>query len=99
MLAQAVHSADTQLLEKCLLVRSSSVIVGSVRRLPPAHVVPLMDALLVRLQARPSRAEALVEWIRAVLICHSAHLVSVKKKTPSLPLYILIPPLFRCPTS
>lgn len=77
MLSQAIHTSDVQLLEQALQVHNSDMILATVRRLPPSHVVPLLDQLLLRLQRRPNRARQLVEWVRAVLLVHTGYLLSV----------------------
>ncbi|RKO92830.1 WD40-repeat-containing domain protein [Blyttiomyces helicus] len=77
MLTQAIQAEDRQLLEQALQVSNPSIILSSVRRLPPSSVIPLLDQLLVRMQRRPNRAVDLIEWIRAVVIAHASYLMSV----------------------
>ncbi|EJU00922.1 NUC189-domain-containing protein [Dacryopinax primogenitus] len=88
ILAQSLHSSDTLLLESCLQHRKPAIVLQSVQRLPPALAVPLLDACVERLgrsrgkgagggAAGSERAAALVEWIRAVLVCHSAYLLTI----------------------
>ncbi|KAJ3194524.1 WD repeat-containing protein 43 [Irineochytrium annulatum] len=76
MLSQAVHSSDRQLLETTLMVSDPKIILATVRRLPARLVVPLLDMLVGRLAARPSRAGALIEWVRAVVVAHAAFLMT-----------------------
>ncbi|KAJ3206194.1 WD repeat-containing protein 43 [Dinochytrium kinnereticum] len=76
MLSQAVHSADRQLLETTLTVNDSRIILSTVRRLQPSLVVPLLDMLVGRLQAKPNRAAALIEWVRAIIVAHAAFLMT-----------------------
>ncbi|KAJ3295629.1 WD repeat-containing protein 43 [Rhizoclosmatium sp. JEL0117] len=76
LLTQSIHSGDTQLLEQCLQVSDPVVITATIKRLPAAQVVPLLNLLTVRLQMRPTRAKSLIEWIRAVVICHAAFLMT-----------------------
>ncbi|KAJ1340467.1 hypothetical protein BSLG_004914 [Batrachochytrium salamandrivorans] len=42
-----------------------------------SQVIALLDLIVVRLQRRPARAVFLIEWVRSVLILHSAYLLSV----------------------
>ena len=78
MLSQAIHSTDDNLLERCLVIRDSTIVYGTVKRLPAVQAVALLQQLLIRLQGKPSRAGTLVEWIRAILLAHSAYLIAVK---------------------
>lgn len=91
-LVQALHSADTGLLETCLLHSDESLVMNTVRRLPPQLAVPLLTACVERLGrgarantakgggggASAQRGTGLIRWIRAVLIVHTAHLMTVR---------------------
>jgi U3 small nucleolar RNA-associated protein 5 len=81
-LIQALHSTDTKLLETCLMYSDPTLITQTVQRLPPQLAVPLLGACVQRL-GRTSvpgtqRAAVLVRWIRAVLVVHSGHLMTVR---------------------
>ncbi|KAI0271644.1 WD40-repeat-containing domain protein [Gloeopeniophorella convolvens] len=80
-LIQALHSADTKLLETCLSHSDATLITQTVRRLPPQLAVPLLGACVQRLgrAAAPSsqRAAVLVRWVRTVLVVHSGHLMTM----------------------
>ncbi|KAJ3027630.1 UNVERIFIED_CONTAM: WD repeat-containing protein 43 [Siphonaria sp. JEL0065] len=76
LLTQSVHSGDAQLLEQCLQVSDPVVITATVKRLPASQVVPLLNLLTVRLQMKPTRAKSLIEWVRAVVVCHAAFLMT-----------------------
>jgi len=90
-LVQALHSADTRLLETCLLHTDERVVMNTVRRLPPQLAVPLLNACVERLGrgarastgkgrgggASAQRGMGLVKWVRAVLVVHTAHLMTV----------------------
>ncbi|KAI9509851.1 WD40 repeat-like protein [Russula earlei] len=80
-LIQALHSADTKLIETCLAYSDPTLITQTVQRLPPQLTVPLLGACVQRL-GRPTapgsqRAAALVRWVRAVLVVHSGHLMTM----------------------
>ncbi|KZP00727.1 NUC189-domain-containing protein [Calocera viscosa TUFC12733] len=90
ILAQSLHSQDLILLESCLQHRSPALVRASVQRLPQSLALPLLDACVERLSkggrtggkgggaaANTERAETLVEWVRAVLLCHTAYLLTV----------------------
>lgn len=48
-LAQALHSSDNRLLESCFVHSKENIIKNTVKRLPSPLVLPLVDALVVRL--------------------------------------------------
>ncbi|KAI8922731.1 WD40-repeat-containing domain protein [Entophlyctis helioformis] len=77
MLSQAIHSGDVQMLEKSIETGDKKVIAATVARLSPTQVVSLLELLVVRLQRRPTRAPQLIEWVRSLLMTHSAYLLSV----------------------
>jgi U3 small nucleolar RNA-associated protein 5 len=82
-LIQALHSTDTKLLETCLAYSDPTLITQTVQRLPPQLAVPLLGACVQRLgrTAAPGsqRATVLVRWVRAVLVVHSGHLMTVRR--------------------
>jgi len=90
-LIQALHSSDVRLLETCLAHSDSTLIRNSVRRLPPQLAVPLLTACVERLGrgaratnmkgggggASSQRGMGLINWINAVLVVHSGHLMTM----------------------
>ncbi|KIJ45722.1 hypothetical protein M422DRAFT_251023 [Sphaerobolus stellatus SS14] len=90
-LVQALHSSDTGLLETCLLHTDEKIIMNTVRRLPPQLAVPLLNACVDRLGRGPranqgkatgggassQRGTGLVKWVRAVLVVHTAYLMTL----------------------
>jgi U3 small nucleolar RNA-associated protein 5 len=88
-LVQALHSADTRLLETCLVESNVKVIRATVRRVPDTLVLPLVEALVERLSRTrrgvgegaggvdANRGQVLVEWLRNVLIVHLGYLITV----------------------
>ncbi|KAF9919522.1 WD repeat-containing protein 43 [Linnemannia zychae] len=77
MLIQALHSNDLQLLEACLTFNNVEVIRNTIRRLPTAYVIPFLTQVIHKFQQKPSRGEALLEWIKAVMLIHTAYLMTV----------------------
>ncbi|KAG0302410.1 WD repeat-containing protein 43 [Dissophora globulifera] len=77
MLIQALHSNDIPLLEACLTFNNVEVIRNTIRRLPTAYVVPFLTQVIHKFQQKPNRGEALLEWIKAVLLIHTAYLMTV----------------------
>lgn len=84
LLAQAVHSGDSQLLDQALQIQDIDMIFRSVGKLIPGQAVQLLTELLDRLEKRPARAREIVEWIRAVLITHAGYLATVPQVTAKL---------------
>jgi hypothetical protein len=65
-----------------------------VARLPAAKVVQFLTKVIAKLEAKPSRGQNLAKWIRAVLVQHTAHLMSVPALVSKLSgLYQVRPPL------
>lgn len=85
MLIQALHSNDLQLLEACLTFNNAEVIRNTVRRLPTTYVVPFLTQVIHKFQQKPNRGEALLEWIKAVLLIHTAYLMTVPDLVKKLP--------------
>ncbi|KAJ3374923.1 WD repeat-containing protein 43 [Allomyces arbusculus] len=79
ILTQALHSSDQELLETVLGTSSLTydMIMSTVRKLPTAQVVPFLSALMARFQRRHTRADHLLDWIRAVIIVHCGYLLTV----------------------
>ena len=91
-LIQALHSSDSGLLETCLAHTNANLIQNTVRRLPSQLAVPLITACVERLGrgkragkgkgggagAAAQRGTGLVRWIRAVLVVHGGHLLTVR---------------------
>lgn len=91
-LTQALHSNDVPLLEGVLANSSRQLILHTVRRLQPQFAVPLVMACVERMNrgaragrakgrgggASAQRAELMIRWIRAVLVVHTAHLMTVR---------------------
>ncbi|KAK9824325.1 hypothetical protein WJX72_009481 [[Myrmecia] bisecta] len=75
LLKQALQSQDDSLLERCMSVSASSVVVTTVQRLEPADAVVLLDSIVKRLQAHALQGQALVGWLQAVLVHHTAYLM------------------------
>jgi hypothetical protein len=82
LLSQALRSSDRALLERCLSVGRERVIVSSVKRLVPMDAALLLKAAVERLQTKPSRGQQLAAWIQAVLLHHTAYLMSAPAAAP-----------------
>ncbi|KAI9023879.1 WD40-repeat-containing domain protein [Phycomyces nitens] len=77
VLLQALHSSDVQLLEACLSHTRTDIVHRTVQRLPANYVIPLLLQLISKFQEKPSRGRSLLIWINAVLILHTAYLMTV----------------------
>jgi hypothetical protein len=96
-LAQALSASDDVGVEAVLgagaggAAAASGLVAATVRRLPPDCVLPLLQRLVGLLAARPSRASALLAWLRALLAAHAGYLLTLPRLVPSLEaLYTLI---------
>ena len=76
IVSQVLHSQDRALLERSFAVSSEEVITNTVKRLSSPDAVLLLRAAVQRLQSRPLRGEQLQTWLRAVLVWHTAYLIS-----------------------
>ena len=97
-LLQALHSADTKLIETCLAYSDAALIMQTVQRLPPQLAVPLLGACVQRLgrTSAPSsqRTAVLVRWVRTVLVVHSGHLMTVRQTTLHFVRVVIVNPPF-----
>merc|ERR1711916_355837 len=55
----------------------AGTITWAVRQLPTSRVVSLLRILTEKLRSRPARAQTLLPWLRAILVTHTAFLLSV----------------------
>eukprot|EP00948_MAST-09A_sp_MAST-9A-sp1_P000792 g792.t1 len=76
VLQQALQVSDNGMLEYCLRNEDQRVINGTVQRLAPTYILPLLRAVISKLEARPRRAKILVVWIRSVMKYHAGFLCS-----------------------
>ena len=90
-LVQALQNGDAAMLDQALVTQDAASITGTVARLPVASVIPLLEAVLQRIQGKPARVASLASWLRALLAQHPAYLMSCQQLLPLLtPLYQLI---------
>ncbi|KAL5518667.1 UTP5 [Sanghuangporus vaninii] len=90
-LIQALHAGDTSLLEACLAHSDETVVHKTVARLPAQLAIPLLTACVERLGrgargnnikgrgggASAQRGLSLMKWVRAVLVIHTGHLMTM----------------------
>jgi U3 small nucleolar RNA-associated protein 5 len=84
MLSQSIVSLDSEMFERCLMVRDQKLIRQTVQRLSSPLVVDFLNQILVRLSEKPKRATHLIEWIRASLMFHSSYLMSLPELSSTL---------------
>lgn len=77
LLAQSAASNDSALLESALSVNDPDLIKQSLKRLPVPQVIPLLNAIVSRVQRRPMRALQLIPWLRALFQTHSSYFLTV----------------------
>lgn len=76
LLSQALRSDDKQLLEKCFSMSNDKVVKSTVQQLSPQDAARLLQVSVQRLQSSPARGKQIAVWLRAVLLYHTAHLIS-----------------------
>ena len=80
ILAQSLQNGDKQMLEAALCVSSSqhnSVLQISLAKLPIPSVLPLLEAIVSRMTAKPRRSLHLMPWLKNLLLCHATYLSTV----------------------
>lgn len=76
LLSQALRSDDHQLLEKCFAMSSDRVVKSTVQQLAPQDAGRLLQVAVQRLQSSPQRGKQIAAWLRALLLYHTAYLIS-----------------------
>lgn len=76
LLSQALRSDDHQLLEKCFAISSAKVVKSTVQQLAPQDAARLLHVAVQRLQSSPKRGKQIAVWLRALLLFHTAYLIS-----------------------
>ena len=76
LLSQALRSNDHQLLEKCFAISNDRVMKSTVQQLAPQDAARLLQVAVQRLQTSPHRGKQIAAWLRALLLYHTAYLIS-----------------------
>lgn len=76
LLTQALRADDRQLLEKCFAISNDKVVKSTVQQLAPQDVARLLQVAVQRLQSSPKRGRQIATWLRAMLLHHTAYLMS-----------------------
>lgn len=76
LLSQALRSNDHQLLEKCFAMSNDKVMKSTVQQLAPPDAARLLHVAVQRLQSSPHRGKQIAAWVRALLLYHTAYLIS-----------------------
>lgn len=82
MLLQALHTLDNSLLEECLAINDQQVITSTIKRLSSSLVIPLLQQIVKRFNARPGRGKELSQWIRIAITVHMSYLMTVCLHSP-----------------
>lgn len=91
VLSQALQAHDDAQLEMVLAVADKGVIATTVSRLASPMVLPFLQRVVARFQAKPTRGAQLLAWVRAVLTSHTGFLLSQPSLVASLEgLYTII---------
>ncbi|DBB17672.1 TPA: hypothetical protein ACH3X3_002712 [Trebouxia sp. C0006] len=84
LLTQALRADDRQLLEKCFAISNDKVVNSTVQQLAPQDVARLLQVAVQRLQSSPKRGKQIATWLRAMLLHHTAYLMSAPGVQASL---------------
>ncbi|CAH0475915.1 unnamed protein product [Peronospora belbahrii] len=76
VLEQALQARDNALLEYCLRLRDAKIVGRTVARVSASRVLSLLEVIVRKLERSPTRFSRLCPWLRAVLLHHTAYLVS-----------------------
>ncbi|KAI1815770.1 NUC189-domain-containing protein [Poronia punctata] len=76
VLAQALRTDDSDLLESCLRVHDNNTINTTIQRLDSTLAGTLLHKLASRMHRRPGRAGTLMTWVQATLVCHGGALAA-----------------------
>eukprot|EP00750_Incisomonas_marina_P016703 INCI19294.1.p1 GENE.INCI19294.1~~INCI19294.1.p1 ORF type:complete len:662 (+),score=143.22 INCI19294.1:551-2536(+) len=77
ILQQALQANDKAKLEYCLAVHDKEIITTTINKLPAACILPFLRQLVDRLERSPRRGRVLTNWIRKILLRHTAYLMTV----------------------
>lgn len=76
VLAQALRTEDTDLLESCLQISDNAVIRNTIQRLDSSLAGALLTQLAARLHRRPGRAHVLMFYVQWTLVAHGGALAT-----------------------
>lgn len=85
LLSQALRSNDHQLLEKCFAMSNDKVMKSTVQQLGSPDAARLLHVAVQRLQSSPHRGKQIAAWLRALLLYHTAYLISAPGVLHTLP--------------
>ncbi|KAF0721231.1 hypothetical protein AaE_010122, partial [Aphanomyces astaci] len=77
VLEQALQSKDNALLEHCLRIHDPKVIDETCRRLNTTRVFPFLLLLVEKFEKRPTRGATMCQWIKFLMLNHTAYLMTV----------------------
>lgn len=84
VLEQALQARDNAMLEYCLRIHDLKTVRRTVSRVSSFRVLPLLEAIVRKMEKSPSRCARLCPWLRSVLLYHTAYLVAQPDLVPSL---------------
>jgi hypothetical protein len=92
MLSQAIKTGDKHLLETCLSVQNTSVLVATVKRMEPQQCLELLAELVVRINRSPNRARQILPWLKTIITHHAAYMCTVRFSVFTFPsLFFIFP--------
>eukprot|EP00112_Aurelia_sp_Birch-Aquarium-sp1_P018430 Seg44.1 transcript_id=Seg44.1/GoldUCD/mRNA.D3Y31 product="WD repeat-containing protein 43" protein_id=Seg44.1/GoldUCD/D3Y31 len=85
MLTQGLHSGDDKLIDNVLYSSNKeAVIMPTIKRLPKASVLTLINKVVQRIQRNPARGYVLTIWIKVIMTVHMTYLMSIPNLMSSL---------------
>lgn len=76
VLEQALQTKDNAMLEYCLRTHDAKIIGNTIKRVSSVKVLQLLDVLVIKFEKSPARCSRLCPWIRAILLHHTAYLMT-----------------------
>lgn len=76
VLEQALQTKDNAMLEYCLRTHDAKIINNTIKRVSSVKVLQLLDVLVIKFEKSPARCSRLCPWIRAILLHHTAYLMT-----------------------
>lgn len=84
LLTQGLRSQDKAILDKCLATGKERTVQVTVDNLAAADAGTLLEVAVSRLDSRQGEGQTVATWIRAVLLKHTAYLMSTPAQQQNL---------------
>jgi len=84
LLTQGLRSQDKSILDKCLATDKERTVQATVDNLAATDAGTLLEVAVSRLDGRQGEGQTVATWIRAVLLKHTAYLMSTPAQQSNL---------------